>query len=159
MLWLCVVAVPVGAFGIWAGFNDAQLLDVVTKTFQLIFWFSAVAVGAFGVWKHVDDTKEKSDVGKSQTRKGAFGRFEYNSLALNYTYMLEAFHGRPYERQDRGQIVSFQATERDVAQVLDPGRTPKTANEYYVRDCYDNFLFHLELCFAAEQSKLVEWKL
>ena len=52
MLWLCVVAVPVGAFGIWAGFNDAQLLDVVTKTFQLIFWFSAVAVGAFGVWKH-----------------------------------------------------------------------------------------------------------
>ena len=155
---LCLGAVGVVAFALWFGHYYPTLFEIATKTAQFIFWFSAVAVGLFGIWKHFDENGERRTWERAKLSKELLDDLNGNPLALNAAYMLGAFRGRWYERQVKGQFTSFQVTQEQVARVLEPKRTPLTANEDYVRECYDNLLFHLELCFAAVESKLIDWQ-
>jgi hypothetical protein len=132
-------------------------MEFFAKLAQVIFWLSAIAVGAFTVWKHFHESKERRTWEKAKLAKELLDDLDENALALNATNMLGAWDGRWYEREERGQTDRFQVTFLQLAQVLDPNRLPMTSNETYVRDCFDNFLFHLELCFSAVERRLIDW--
>jgi hypothetical protein len=124
---------------------------------QALSWLAAVAAVGFTAWKYFHETREKRLWEKAKLAKEMLTDLTNDLEAINASYMLGAWNGRWYEREENGIRVSFQATQAQVAAVLDPARVARSNNEQYVRQCFDELLFHLDLCTGAAQSGLVEW--
>lgn len=129
----------------------------IAATLQMLFWLAAVVGGAFAIWKYFDESREHRLWEKAKLAKQMLDDLDANAKALDATYMLGAWTGRQYARNGTQGVDAFEAKQEQVARVLDPTRTPLTLNETYVRDCFDNLLFHIELCALAADRGLVEW--
>lgn len=125
---------------------------------QALSWIAAAAAVGVTVWKHFAESREKRLWEKAKLAKEMLTDLSADLEAINASYMLGAWTGRWYEREENGVKVAFQATQAQVAAVLDPARVAQSNNEQYVRQCFDELLYHLDLCTGAAQSRLVEWK-
>jgi hypothetical protein len=125
---------------------------------QMLFWLAAVAGGAFAIWKHFAESKERRLWEKAKLAKQMLDDLDANAKALDATCMLGAWTGRRYSRNGPTGTDLFEVNQEQVRAVLDPSRAPRSLNETYVRDCFDNLLFHIELCACAAQRGLIEWR-
>jgi hypothetical protein len=133
-------------------------LESPASVLQALSWFAGALGVGFGAWKYYAESREKRLWEKARLAKEMLTDLSGDLEAINASYMLGAWTGRWYEREENGIKVSFQATPAQVAAVLDPTRTAQSNNEQYVRQCFDELLYHLDLCAGAARSGLVEWK-
>jgi hypothetical protein len=124
---------------------------------QAVSWAAAAGAACFGVYKYFPEAKEKRAWEKTKLGKQMVDELAANTKAIEATYMLGAWSGRRYERTENGTPVSFTVTQEQVIAVLEPLREPQTANEQYVRECFDEFFYHLDLCVAAADRKIIDW--
>jgi hypothetical protein len=125
---------------------------------QMLVWITTIIGAGFAIWKYFAESAERRLWEKARLAKQMLDDLDDNPAALSATYMLGAFTGKRYTRPDAGPGDSFEITQAQVAAVLDPQRVPMSLNESYVRACFDDLLYHIELCVAAAYSNLVEWR-
>ncbi len=131
--------------------------ESTASVLQSLSWLAAIVAVGFGAWKYFDESREKRLWEKAKLAKEMLTDLSADLEAINASYMLGAWTGRWYEREENGIKVSFQATQAQVAAVLDPARVAQSNNEQYVRQCFDELFYHLDLCTGAARSGLVEW--
>lgn len=132
-----------------------MLKDVATLI-QTASWAVAVVGGAFAIWKHFAESREKRLWEKVKLAKQMLDQLDANPRALDAAYMIGAWPRRTYRSEQ--SLEPFELEEQQLVVVLTPAYLPKTKNEQYVRECFDNFLFHVEQCIGASEQGLVEWE-
>lgn len=132
-------------------------INDVYKLLEAVSWAVAAGAGLFGVYRYFPEAKEKRLWEKARLGKEMVDDFAANTQAMAACYMLGAWHGRRYDRIENGKTVSFRATEQQVATVLDPQRLAQSDNEQYIRQCFDEFFYHLDACASAAERKIIDW--
>ncbi len=132
-------------------------LDELSKLAQICFWLVGAAAAVFGVWKHFDESKEKRQWEKAKFAKEIVDGLDKNEKAIAATYMLGAWESRVYVIGSGNQKRSFSVSQREAKRALTAQDAKLTDKQRFVRECFDNFLFHLEQFVLAEQQRLVEW--
>ncbi|MES2016603.1 MAG: hypothetical protein V4484_08900 [Pseudomonadota bacterium] len=135
----------------------ASQTPLILQVLQGLFWLFAIGGAIFAVYKHFAESAERRVWEKAKLAKQMLGDLDANPKALAATYMLGAWTGRRYARDGVDIAYGFEVTQAQVIGVLDVARSPQTRNEQYVRECFDNLLFHVELCCASAERDLVEW--
>lgn len=125
--------------------------------FQMAFWLMAIVGGGFAIWKHFAESNERRIWEKAKLAKQMLDDLDANPKALAASYMLGAWTGRRFTRDEAGETEPFEVTQEQLVAILDTDRTPQTLNEVYVRDCFDNLLYHFEQCASAAERSLVNW--
>jgi hypothetical protein len=132
-------------------------LDCISKIAQTGFWFVGAVAAGFGVWKHFDESKEKRQWEKAKFAKEMVDDLDKNEKAISATYMLGAWETKTYELGVEPNRQKFSVNQEEVKAAfaeVDAGLSDK---QKFIRECMDNFLFHLEQCVLAEQQGLVDW--
>lgn len=129
-------------------------LDDMLKLTQIISYAIAVPVAAFSVWKHFAETSEKRIWEKAKFARDMVADLDKNEKALAATYMLGEFENRKYQIDDSKTKVVV--TQEDVRKALSKELLEPSPKQEFIRDCFDNFLFHLEQWLLASKHGLVE---
>lgn len=125
---------------------------------QAASWAVAAGAGLFGVYKYFPEAKEKRLWEKAKLAKEMVDDLSENMKAMDASYMLGAWHGRQYQRQEDGEFISFRVTEEQVIAVLDdPARIAQSSNDQYIRECFDELFYHIDLCATAAERKIIDW--
>lgn len=132
------------------------MLKDIAAVIETASWAVAVAGGAFAIWKYFAESREKRLWEKVKLAKQMLDQLDANPRALDAAYMIGAWPRRMYRAEQ--SLEPFELEERQLLAVLTPGYLPRTKNEQYVRECFDNFLFHVEQCIGASEQGLVEWE-
>lgn len=134
----------------------AWTLDDMLKLTQIVSYTIALPVAAFSVWKHFAETSEKRIWEKAKFARDMVADLDKNEKALAATYMLGAFESRKYQIDNNGTKTTVVVTQEDVRKALSKELLRPSPEQEFIRDCFDNFLFHLEQWLLASKHGLVE---
>lgn len=134
----------------------AWTLDDMLKLTQIVSYTIALPVAAFSVWKHFAETSEKRIWEKAKFARDMVADLDKNEKALAATYMLGAFESRKYQIDNNGTKTTVVVTQEDVRKALSKELLRPSPEQGFIRDCFDNFLFHLEQWLLASKHGLVE---
>lgn len=134
----------------------AWTLDDMLKLTQIVSYTIALPVAAFSVWKHFAETSEKRIWEKAKFARDMVADLDKNEKALAATYMLGAFESRKYQIDNNGTKTTVVVTQEDVRKALSKELLRPSPEQAFIRDCFDNFLFHLEQWLLASKHGLVE---
>jgi hypothetical protein len=129
----------------------------ILQVLQGLFWLFAIGGAVFAVYKHFAEITERRIWEKAKLAKQMLDDLDANPKALAATYMLGAWTGRRYVRDGAEVAIGFEVSQAQVVGVLAVAHTPLSLNEAYVCECFDNLLFHFEMCATSAERGLVEW--
>lgn len=132
------------------------LTDIYQFT-QAVSWAATAAAACFGVYKYFPEARERRKWEKAKLAKEMIDDLGGNAKALDASYMLGAFLDRRYERSESGTVKAFRVTPAEVRLALDPSRAAGNDDERYIRECFDEFLFHLDYCAIMAETGVVDW--
>lgn len=130
----------------------------ILQVLQGLFWLFAIGGAIFAVYKHFAEIAERRLWEKARLAKQMLDDLDADPKALAATYMLGAWTGRRYARDGADMGLGFEVSQAQVVGVLAVTRTPQSLNEAYVRECFDNLLFHFEICATSAERGLVDWR-
>jgi hypothetical protein len=162
--WKCEIAEAYTRIIVSCGSRRSAAYGGITVEFhtaydllQMAFWLVAILGGGFAIWKHFAESSERRTWERAKLAKQMLDDLDANPKALAASYMLGAWIGRRFTRDEKDATESFEVTEEQLVAILNIDRIPKTLNEVYVRDCFDNLLYHFEQCVSAAERSLVDW--
>jgi len=129
----------------------------ILQVLQGLFWLFAIVGAVFAIYKHFAEIAERRIWEKAKLAKEMLDDLDANPKAVAATYMLGAWTGRRYVRDGVETGLGFEVSQAQVVAVLAVTRTPQSLNEAYVRECFDNLLFHFEMCTTSAERGLVDW--
>lgn len=142
----------------WGSWAPKDALNRTVQVAQLLFFTSAIGVGVFGIWKHFDESSEKQRWERAKLAKQMIDDIGGEPKAMAASYMLGAWDGRLYDRQEDGKTISFAIDNDQLIAVLNPRHVAQSRNEHHVRECFDELLYHLDLCVGAADRLIVDWE-
>ena len=129
-------------------------INLMMTSYEKLFYL----VGAvFALSKYLIDRNDRIKWEKSDRARQLIKDLDDNQLAVNGSYMLGEWSQKSYKITSESH--EFKVDQKKLRDVLSEGDLRIDENDIYIRECIDNFLFHLEQISYAIISKTIEKKI
>lgn len=135
-------------------------IEVIIKIVATTIAGLGLIATAISVWKARTELMLKRLWEEAKVARELLQELDQNERALNATYMLGGWDGRRYkvpQEDDPDKYESHIISANEVIEALKTDLSAPTHKQIYIRDCFDNFLFHLDRMELADRNKLIKW--